>query len=174
MYKVKIINPVKKSDVSVRHLHNMTDKFDSVVVLRAKLIESLGDQVPKTVTVDLGYYEGQEHSKMWLCSDSDLEAMYHKFPTGVITLWCDGCLPTTRDECNKRKRDDTCTSSSKRQNKEKEVDMLFQELKEKHGSKFDTPRLRLWARMVVNNLHEDLETPPAILAFCSTPKRVRQ
>ena len=100
--------------------------------------------------------------------------MYHKFPTGAITLWCDGCLPTARDECNKRKRDDASTGSSKRQKEEEEVDILFQELKEKHGSKFDSPRLRLWARMVANNLHEDLETPLAIPAFCATPKQVRQ
>ena len=36
-------------------------------------------------------------------------------------------------------------------------------------------QLRLWARMVTSNLHEDLDNPPDIPAFCeSTPKRSRQ
>ena len=51
------------------------------------------------------------------------------------------------------------------------VFVVFKELKEKHGNKFDTRRLRLWARMVS---HDDLENPPAIPAFCSTPQRLRQ
>lgn len=33
---------------------------------------------------------------------------------------------------------------------------------------------RMWARMVANDLHDDLEEPPNIPAFCSTPKRSRQ
>lgn len=49
MYKIKIINPHKKSDVIVRQLHGLHTRFDSVVVLRAKLIEKLGDQVPETL-----------------------------------------------------------------------------------------------------------------------------
>lgn len=36
------------------------------------------------------------------------------------------------------------------------------------------PQLRLWSRMVVNELHDDLEEPPNIPAFSSTPKRQNQ
>ena len=65
--------------------------------------------------------------------------------------------------------------SSRRQEKEDEVDDIFQELKDKHGDKFGIPKLRLWARMVGANLHDDLENPPNIPAFCgNTPKRLRQ
>ena len=34
------------------------------------------------------------------------------------------------------------------QEKEDEVDEVYKTLKEKHGSKYDVPKLRLWARMV--------------------------
>ena len=64
--------------------------------------------MPNTVTFDVGYYEGQRHSKIWLCSNSDLEAMYHKHPTGEITLWCNGRIPGTEEEVigrSKRRRD---------------------------------------------------------------------
>ena len=50
--------------------------------MRANLAESLGEQVPKTLTFDVGYYEGQQHSKIWLCSDTDLDTMYQKNSSG--------------------------------------------------------------------------------------------
>ena len=72
----------------------------------------------------------------------------------------------------KRKRDDSSNGApSKRQKKEDEVDTVFKELKEKHDTKFSMTQLRLWARMVSNDLHDDLDEPPNIPAFCATPKR---
>ena len=168
-YKVKIINPKKKSETILRHLPNLHSKFESVLVLRAKLVEYLGEQVPRTLTFEVGYYQGQQHSKISLYNDNDLDIMYKKCP-GEITLWCEG---SPGDESLKRKREDHSVGSSKRQKKEEEVDSIFQDLKEKHGAKYDTPRLRLWARMVANNLHEDLDKPPNIPAFMSTPQKSR-
>ena len=133
----------------------------------------LGDQVPETFSFDVGYYEGQHHSKIWLFSDADLQAMYKSHSTGEITLWCDGRTPNHKKEGSKRKGDDCSMGPSKRQKME-DVDLVFKELKEKHGNSFDTPRLHLWARMVTNKIHEDLDSPPNILAFCSTPRRPRQ
>ena len=40
----------------------------------------------------------------------------------------------------KRKREDPSMGSSKHQKKEEEVYFVFQELKEKHGTTYDTPR----------------------------------
>ena len=148
------------------------------MVLRAKLIERLGEQVPNSMTLDVGYYEGHQHSKRWLCSSSDLEVMQRKHPTGEITLWCDGRISDIEEEVmgyGKRKRGDQSTGSSKREKKEEEVDsVFFEELKEKHGAMFDTPRLRLWARMIANDIHDDLERPSRIPAFGFTPKKPRQ
>jgi len=44
---VKIINPLKKSEVICRHLHGFSSKFDSVTAIRIKFIDELGDQVPE-------------------------------------------------------------------------------------------------------------------------------
>ncbi len=156
----------------MRQLHDCHTRFESLVVLRAKLIEKLGDQVPNTITFDIGYYDGQAHSKIWLCSHNDLEAMYRKHPTREITLWCDGCMSEEEAVVHgKRKRADSSTGTSKRQKKEEEVDSVFEELKETHGSRFDTPHLRLWARMVASKIHDDLKDPPNIPAFNSTPRQ---
>ena len=148
-------------------------RFESVVILRAKLIEKLGDQVPNTITFDVGYYEGSQHSKIWICNNDDLEAMYHKVNPGEITLWCEGALSSTEEESRstKRNREDNDNPPSKRQKKEEEVESV---LKEKHGDAFDTPRLRLWARMIVSKLHANYDSPPSIPAFTSTPKKPRQ
>ena len=141
----------------------------SVVVLRAKLIEKLCDQVPNTITFDVGFYDGQQHSKIWLCSNKDLEAMYRKHPTGEITLWCDGCTAADEDTTgrNKHKKDDSSGGPSKRQKKEEGVDSVFKELKEKHGNKFDTLHLCLWAHMVANDMHDDLRIPQIYQLFAS-------
>ena len=59
-YKVKIINPSKKSDVSVHHLHECSTEYESVMALRIKLIKSFKESVPNTVDFYVGYYEGSQ------------------------------------------------------------------------------------------------------------------
>ena len=71
-YKVKVINPQKKSDVVVKQLHQMKSKFDSVIDLRVKLVKELQQRVPNTFTFSVGYYEGQQHVKMAIESDEYL------------------------------------------------------------------------------------------------------
>ena len=161
----------------MRYMHHFCSKFESVITLRTKLAEQFKEQVPNSVTFNVGCFEGQQHAKVWLVSDDDLHAMYAKYPRGDITLWCEGRTEAIEDERGagrtKRKRDEMV--SSRRQEKEDEVDDIFQELKDKHGDKFGIPKLHLWARMVGANLHDDLENPPNIPAFCgNTPKRLRQ
>jgi len=174
-YKVKIINPVKKSDAVVRQLHRFKSKFDSLTALRVKLIDEFAETVPDTVNFNVGYFDGRQQAKLWLVTNEDLACMYSKYRTGEITLWCDG-RQSDRDRIgeevrSKRKRDSEA-NVSRRQEREEEVDTVFKDLKEIHGSKFDTPRLRLWSRMICSNLHEDLENPPDIPAFSgSVPKK---
>lgn len=130
----------------------------------------LGDQVPNDLNFDIGYYDGSQHSKIWLCSNGDLEAMYRKYPRGEITLWCDGRVNEDMVAGKKRKRDDSSTVSSKRQKREDKVDSVFEDLQERHGDDYDRPQLRLWARMIVQDVYNDLENPPdSIPPFGSTP-----
>ncbi len=92
-YKVKIINPVKKSEFIIRHLHNISIKFVSV---RVKLIDEFKEQVPDSLDFNVGYYEGSPQVRMWLVNSDDVEMMYKKVPNGkTITLWCE-CV--TRQE----------------------------------------------------------------------------
>ena len=72
-YKVKIINPTKKSDVIVRELHHFQTKFESVSALRLKLHDDFGEHVPSTTNFNVGgYFEGQQRLKVWLVTADDL------------------------------------------------------------------------------------------------------
>ena len=55
-YKVKIINPNKKSDVAVFYLNDFGGAFDSVTSLRVNLIETFKERVPSTLDFNVGYY----------------------------------------------------------------------------------------------------------------------
>jgi len=176
-YKVKIINPLKKSDAVVRQLHRFKSKFDSLTALRVKLIDEFAETVPDTVNFNVGYFDGRQQAKLWLVTNEDLASMYSKYRTGEITLWCDG-RQSDRDRIgeevrSKRKRDSEA-NVSRRQEREEEVDTVFKDLKEKHGNKFDIPRLRLWSRIICSNLHEDMEKPPDMPAFSTVTKKPRK
>ena len=76
--------------------------------------------------------------------------MYLRYPEGGnVSLWCDGRSADKQDGAARRKRDlDSQSQCSSRQEKEEETEMTYTELRERHGGKYDAPRLRLWARMI--------------------------
>ena len=173
-YKVKIINPRRKSDAILRYLHHSAT-FTTAMDLRMKMIESFKDLVPENLHFNVGYFEGQQHSKIWLGTNEDFAIMYKKYPKGEITLWCDGCTEEEEDVCGSKKMRKKDTGSSKRQEKEADVDDVFTQLKEKHGQKYELPKLRLWARTICGNLHDDMDTPPDLPVFHKqVAKKARQ
>ena len=103
-YKVKIINPLRKSDVTVRHLHNISTRFECAVGLRMKLVEEFQELVPDSMSFNVRYFEGQNHAKIWLVAREDFMTMYRKYPKGKITLWCDGRRDEEEDVSVSRKR----------------------------------------------------------------------
>ena len=132
-----------------------------------KLIDAFKEHVPNSNDFSIGYFEGHQHSKVWLVENDDLESMYAKLGSGGdVALWCDGKLDGDLVSKTKRKRGDSSRSAgSTRHEKEEEVDIIYKDLKEKHDTKFDIPKLRLWARMIATDLHDDYNDPPNIPAF---------
>ena len=96
-YKVKIINPHRKSDVIIRHLNHFSSR------MRLKLNEEFGGIVPNNLSFNVGYFEGQQHTKIWLVSRADFATMYSRYPKGEITLWCEG-NSTEEEDCGSKKR----------------------------------------------------------------------
>ena len=75
----------------------------------------------------------------------------------------------------RKKDDDDVPCASKTQSKEAKVDLIFSELKKKHHEIYKVPKLRLWARMIVGGLHNNIDKPPDIPVFhCGEPKKRKE
>ena len=163
-YKVKIINPNKKSDFIVLTWHHMHDHFDSPKVLKLKLMESFSDFVPSDVNFHVGYFEGKASAKKWIVSSEDCNAMYDAHgPGDEITIWCDA---KEKGASRKRKNDDheaEAAPLTKREEREKEENAIFVKLTKKHArDKYTEPQLKLWARLIRTGAHSDLDDPPKV------------
>lgn len=171
-YKVKVFNASKRSKFTVRQLHHYSEQFTSLVSMRGALSNELGDDVPDDSEFAIGYFEGRHQTKRWLVTNEDLKVMYEKCKQGEIFLWCDGrAKEPEKDDSSSRKR----KSSSSRQEKELEVDDIYEELREKHGDVYSGPQLRLWARMIIAGTHDDKDNPPRVPMITGTvAKRPKQ
>ena len=120
-YKVRIINPTKRSDVVVHQLNKFTSRFVSVAALRTKLREEFKEQVSSTVDFNVGYCDGSQQARVWLVTPDDLDCMYLRYKKGgPVTLWCDG-RSSEEDYRGKRKRE----GGVGRQEKEEEVESIL-------------------------------------------------
>lgn len=133
------------------------------------MLEELGDDLPKTIDFDVGYYE-KRSSKCWLVTLEDLKQMYVKFGNNFdIPLWCDA--ESGQRKKGKRKRDD----SEKDKDRDEDIDEVYDELYKKHGSNYTVPQLRLWARMIDCGTHESRDTPPSVpMIVGPQPKKAKK
>ena len=159
-------------------MHSFHDRFESVGILKLKLMEEFKENVPKSLEFGVGYFSGRQNAKHWLMCEEDLKGMYKSLKSGYVLLWCDACTPTTESknelekETRKRKQPSPSAPISKRQQAEDDIDDLVRVLKRKHGDKYNMPQLRLWARMVSLGNHESTDDPPKIPAITGiVPKK---
>ena len=151
-----MINPTKRSEFILKKL-SFHGKFTSTVDLHAKLVEALGDLVPRSLTFNVGYFEGQQHSKIVIIDNDDVKNMYERYK-GEITLWCERDVPDTGH--GKKSK-----ASKVDEERECDVDKIYQELYNKHSVKYNIPKLRLWARCIATKIHDSRDEPPHIPAF---------
>ena len=82
----------------MRDVRNFCKRFSSVIDMKVKLIEEFEDQVPPNTGFVVGYFQGRQSTKKWICDVKDLEAMYSYLDDSnkkEVCLWCDG----RSDEC---------------------------------------------------------------------------
>ena len=175
LYRIKIINPIRKEYIIVRELRRFPGRFNSITELKVRLIEKLEESVPRTTKFAVGYFV--QLTKHWICNEEDLNAL-HTACDNQIMLWCDGY----EDECH---IESTPSQNSKRQKgeehvtkhkeKEQHVEDLAKELQEQYEDKLqlsDT-QYRLWARMIEAGIHARKDMPPQVpLITGVTPKRM--
>jgi len=162
---------VRKGDSVVRDMRKFRGKFGSVVELKVKLLEEFEDLIPPNLSFSVGFYDGRQSTKRWVCTAEDLSAMYraHKdHPEKEIRLWCDGRKADEEDDCNETLRNPKRKKTSeppltRREEEESQIDDLVAELREKNTThELSEPQYRLWARMIMSGVHTSKEIPPQI------------
>ncbi len=156
----------------VRQLHNITHKIESVSALRSAFWHEFGDEVPEEGDFNVGFFEGKQQAKKRLVSRQDLDAMYsHFLGKQCISLWCDGKEPDCSSGEEKTAKKCDTHAQNKRSDREDELENVFQKLKQKHGSEYSGPQLRLWARMIIAITHEDIDNPPKVPMITGSVQR---
>ncbi len=171
-YRVRIINPKNKRDYMDLTWHKMSERFDSAVQLKQRLIESFSEYVPSTLEFQVGYLEGRGSQKRWIVRSEDLETMYDSnYVNDVIKLWCDGKSKDGargqkhRNEAEsdepptKRIRDEPPTKRDRQAEEEREIRT---KLEKKHGDKYTGPQYTLWAKFITMGRHDTYDDPPSI------------
>lgn len=169
-YKVKVINPNKKSDFMVLTWHNVHSRFDSPTALKRKLVECFHEYVPSELEdFNCGYMEGRGAAKRWIVSVQDIDTMYESFFEGQdIMLWCD---MKKKDVPSRKRNSDEDTGVAKRKKIEDSDSRIKEELKQKHPDmQLTDPQFALWARLIRRGLHDSYETPPKIPLLAGNTK----
>ena len=171
-YTLKILNPVKKSKYSV-HKIRREHQFKDLEEIRDCIRSECGDHVPEDEEFGIGYYKGRGSAKIWIKDEEDVASMYSDHSnSSEISLWCDGIDDTQGIGSKRRAPINREERPSKRQAIREEVDELFTQLQEKHGSEYTAAQLRLWANMLQVGTHRDTDKPPNVPMFGrETPSR---
>jgi hypothetical protein len=143
-----------------------------VAALRSALWHEFEELVPEEGEFSVGYFEGKHHSKKWLVSSQDLEAMYAHYDSR--TVWCDGKKQEPEGDGGQKRKVKREAHSSKRAEREEEVDDIFHMLKAKHETNFSGPQLRLWARMIVAGTQDNMDNPPNVPMIAGVQRQPRK
>ena len=164
-YTLKILNPVKKSKYSVhkiRREHQFKDPED----IRDCIRSECADHVPEDEEFGIGYYKGRGSAKIWIKDKEDVASMYSDHSNSTeISIWCDGIDDSQGIGSKRKATTNKEERPSKRQAIREEVDELFAQLQEKHGSEYTAAQLRLWANMLQVGTHRDTDKPPNVPMF---------
>lgn len=158
-YSVKIINPQKKSDYSLRKWRHVSKRFPSVESMQSQLIKDFGDVLPsRKEDIELGCIKpghGAKGRTQWIFTEEDLDDMYkeHAEKTEII-IWIyryqekelttkkRARSPTAQESTKKRK------SSVVNTQKLLEVEEIVDKLKTKHEGKYTIEQINVWAHLI--------------------------
>jgi hypothetical protein len=166
-YKIKILSRARKKPIT-KQLYRLTKKFNTVEDMKVSVMRELKEE---KLNGDIGYFEAKQSTKRWVFEKEDIDEMYKKHSAGEIYLWYD---KDTEDEPTMKRRKEESTGCSRRQEKENNIEKAYEELRLKHKDSFKSTQLKLWARMIINDLHESYDDPPNVPLITGMTKQKRR
>ena len=189
IYSIKIVNPVRMKEYCNIVLGKGT-LYRTLKSLRKFIMNNMPNvpdvDKPDLSKVEWGYVEpghGMKGKKIWLYTDGDLRKMYEGYggkPT--IRLWA--YTSVTRKEPSKPEKkkakllkEDSSKvptkKASKFDNRQDEVDSIYEDLEERHTGNFSKEQLRTWAYMIRMKTHASYEVPPQKAFFTGHKRQER-
>ncbi len=189
IYSVKLINPAKKSEYSMRRWRT-SEYFRTVPTLQKRLAEDFKDILGDTHAshIEAGYVEpghGAKGRQRWIVSDEDLGDMYKAYHgKKEIMLWvftqCNAASgtgqkrPRPGDSGEQKDPKVPRTNFDAHSKKLADVEEIVDELREKHGSDYTQEQYNVWAHMIQMRKHQSRECAPDKPFFrTSTKKKAR-
>ena len=156
-YSVKIINPQKKSDYSLRKWRHVSKRFPSVESIQSQLIKDFGDVLPsRKEDIELGYIKpghGAKGRTQWIFTEEDLYKEHAEKTEIIIWLYRYQEKELT---AKKRARSPTAQESTKKKRKSSvvntqkllEVEEIVDKLKTKHEGKYTIEQINVRAHLI--------------------------
>ena len=169
MYSVKVTDRSKRSNYTVKKLNTGT-KFEGIEQIKEALSLSL-DFVPS----EFGYIQPGHGMQRWLHDNDDVEQMYTFSPKKKdIVLWC-FTAPSNGDSHGKKRPSESGLEASKPKSaclkKIEDVEIIVNELKEKHKNTYSIEQFNTWAHLIHIGKHGSNETPPDLPFFRGIRRR---
>ena len=179
---MKVINRARKSEWTVHKLR-VPQEFGSLEELKRQVSQSLNDVVENPINA-IGYIElghGMRGKQRWLTTNEDLTDMYGHFSgKSEVLLWCyspqkAAVSATSNIRGEKRPRSEEQRNPSPDQHSAKaprttkyelhqktmdELEIIYEELQDKHKELYTAEQLRAWAHLIQMKKHESYEEPP--------------
>ena len=156
-FNVKIFNPLKKKDFETCVLRGVTkEAILTPTLMRTELRKQFGASlISADPDCSIEYLKGG--SKLTICSSADIDEVWKRGINGEsVTLWC--YAPKQNEHSSDS--DDPLPQKKKRkklsalEEKNKRVESVISQLRERHGTRFTNIQYRLWGEMVDVGTHK--------------------
>ena len=157
-FKVRIINPSRKKEYDTYILRDVTKAAVSTPMhLRKELYEQFGAElISSDLDFAVGYMKG--NSKVTIHSSADIDDVWTLSSSSkgeTVVLWCDRVKKRNAEfsDDDSELEDDIRPKTKKKklsalEKKNERVESIVQKLRSKHGGKYTTIQLRLWAEVL--------------------------
>jgi hypothetical protein len=133
----------------------------------------LSDDIVKG-SFDVGVVQNSSSAVSFRSAEDVAETWEHLRTGKKVTLWCDGMLSSKKrkrkcpDEESENEEEYEIEAKSKKKKESMradKVDDVVKALKAQHGSLYTPMQFRIWADMIVGDMHTSSEEPPSSTMF---------